>query len=196
MSQPLKIDFKILSYWRCGTGAGRGSELDAACARDADGLPYIPGRQVRGLLRDAVRRLAALSRREDGFVEALFGATGPAAAIGEGDGRLEIESARIPDPDRALFAGDAATRRMLFTALSSTRIDERGVAAERTLRREEVALPMRLEATIEALPNAPPDWRETLIEAAALIEGVGARRTRGLGRAIVTCGEGETDDRA
>lgn len=194
MNGSLRLTFDILSYWRCGTGSSSGSEIDATCARDTAELPYIPGRQVRGLLRDAVRRLDELDPDGPQMESDLF--DGPAdQAIGKSGGLLEVESAHMADPDRSLFAGDAAARAELFTALSSTRIDERGVAAERTLRREEVAIPMRLEASVTALPGASLNWRETLIEAAALIEGVGAKRTRGLGRVIVDCKEEATNAR-
>ena len=54
MSYRLKID--IQSYWHPSTGRGQGSDVDALAHRDKDGIPCLPGRTIKGLLRDAVNR--------------------------------------------------------------------------------------------------------------------------------------------
>ncbi|MEJ2682664.1 MAG: RAMP superfamily CRISPR-associated protein [Gammaproteobacteria bacterium] len=55
MNQLLKITF--LDYWHAGGSHGQGFHTQATVARDHDGLPYLPGRTLKGLLRDAVSQL-------------------------------------------------------------------------------------------------------------------------------------------
>ena len=53
----LRLDFQ--NYWHTGSGQSSGHHLDALCQKDAAGLPYVSGRQLKGLLRHAVRRAEA-----------------------------------------------------------------------------------------------------------------------------------------
>src|SRR5690625_450439 len=52
MNKTLQI--QIFSYWHTGSGMGKGPELDATVIRDSTGLPYLPGRTIKGLLREAL----------------------------------------------------------------------------------------------------------------------------------------------
>ena len=54
----LKITFS--SDWHIGTGGGVPGVSDRAMLRDSEGFPYIPGRTLRGIFRDAHERLFAL----------------------------------------------------------------------------------------------------------------------------------------
>jgi CRISPR/Cas system CMR subunit Cmr4 (Cas7 group RAMP superfamily) len=80
MSYRLKIE--IRSYWHPGTGRGQGSHLDATTHRNARGLPSLPGRTVKGLVRDAVCRWEAFGSFGDSdsvrptITERLFGPAG------------------------------------------------------------------------------------------------------------------------
>ncbi|HQU73367.1 MAG: hypothetical protein KDI06_14050 [Calditrichaeota bacterium] len=47
------------SDWQVGTSTGIPGVSDRALLRDRDGLPFIPGRTLRGVLRDTHRELAA-----------------------------------------------------------------------------------------------------------------------------------------
>ena len=71
-SMTLVVD--IHSYWQSGGGRGQGAVLDATAHRDADGLPVLPGRHLKGLLREA---LEAAERWQwqgyEGLAAKLFG---------------------------------------------------------------------------------------------------------------------------
>ncbi len=56
------LKFRLSSYWHIGSGAGGDAVADSLVNRDAQGLPTIPGRTIKGLLRDAMG-LATLSAR-------------------------------------------------------------------------------------------------------------------------------------
>lgn len=192
--------FDIHSYWHVGTGRGLGPSADAVAFRDAAGLPCVPGREVKGLLREAV----ALAERLG-----LYGPTpGPAerwfgTAIPEEDreralermryttlpGALTVGSACLGDsPDatrawRAWAAQQPAQIAALFRPFASTKLDERGVADDQTLRAVEVVVPVRLRAEVEG-PN--DDWPDQLARALSFVDGLGAHRNRGFGRVTVT----------
>ena len=103
LSATLVLDFQ--TYWHCGTGRGGGVAIDAGVARDQHLLPMVPGRTIKGVLRDAVRQYEALGHAQQttGWTEALFGSWGfePAGAANATPtpryatipGRLQISSA-------------------------------------------------------------------------------------------------------
>ena len=48
----MKITLKFYSAWAIGSGKG-GESKDSIILRDDNDLPFIPGRTLKGLLRDA-----------------------------------------------------------------------------------------------------------------------------------------------
>ncbi len=196
------VQIQFTSDWHCGTGQGDDSGADRTIARDVDGLPYVPAKELKGIWRDASERAAY--GLDDGcpgpwsaLVDRIFGQ-------GAGKGR---------DPDQAcalISAGDArlvaqwraalqrsddsetdAARRMMRDGLTLTRfgvaIDgSTGTARDDMLREIEVAragLILEAEATISV-----PTWQTTLVLLAGLrlVEHIGAKRRRGLGRCQIT----------
>ena len=57
MSLTLTFQIKMTSDYHVGAGYGRGTELDSALLRDADGVPVLRGTALNGLLRDGLWRL-------------------------------------------------------------------------------------------------------------------------------------------
>ena len=184
----------IHGWWQPGTGRGSGAHLDALAHPDAEGIPELPGRTVKGLLRDAVKRAEELRWIEEGLTESLFGREADREGNGSAPGALRISSARLPDNERLWLASQAgqAALRQLFTDLASTAIDaDTGSARAASLRAIQVVLPLKLESRIETLPGheLPNDWSETLRKALPLIRAVGSGRSRGLGRATLNLEE-------
>lgn len=209
----LRIDFH--GFWHCGTGRGASAAIDAVVTRDHLGLPYVPGRTIRGVLRDAVRQFEA-SGRFSGFERALFGSQGyvptagreePTHEPGTDPGRLTITSATMEPAivdwfeahRRAgtLHGGQAeAARATLFQTLAMTAIDETtGTAADKTLRTVEVVVPLTLRASVglraahpgvAASPAIDTEWTDAVRQACVLVGALGAGRKRGLGRCLIT----------
>ncbi|WP_172202829.1 RAMP superfamily CRISPR-associated protein [Niveibacterium sp. COAC-50] len=180
-------------FWHSGSGRGTGNLIDASIDRDAARLPYLPGRQLKGLLREALATLESLGHVATGNTSALFG-EGADADAGETrhdskPGALQVSDARLPEPIVAwLQAGnqrDAAKLRAELTRpIFATTIDEAsGTARDQSLRSTEVTIPLTLEAQIEG-PDSD-DWVATLNRALPLIRAAGAHRSRGLGRCTV-----------
>lgn len=186
----LKID--IMSFWHAGTGRNAGHYVDAVAHTDRFGLPCLPGRTLKGVVRDAVWHLEQWGHVNPGTSVTLFGSESEGqSALETVPGLLMFSDAELPADVRAYLALDsnAELRRRLFSELFATKIDHSsGTAADQSLRGIEVVVPLCLSATVEAR-NGAADWRGTLTRALPLIRAVGAHRTRGLGRVAITLQE-------
>ncbi len=206
----ISIEFK--GYWHAGSGRGTGHHLDAICERDTNGLPYLPGKQLKGLLRQAVAR----AEDWDWFSQHTI-PSGPMLSLEDllfgsesqqqsrylsQPGMLQVHSAELPEAERLWLAQpeQASQRQALFDELFSTAIDEEtGSASNGSLRGIEVCLPsiliaeVRLQITAldEDLRKQQQMWLDNPLawqvieEASTLIDAVGAHRNRGLGEAQV-----------
>ncbi len=192
----LKVD--IRSYWLPGTGRTSGALIDGTAHRDAHGLPVLPGRHLKGLLRDAMERVALWGW--PGYADLpreLFGdRTEEGSHSLPNKGSLRISDARLPTEITPWLQSEEGrdARLKMFRTLSSTAIDNEdvtGSAKDKSLRVLEVVIPLELTARLEPSPGATPphEWAQRLNAVLPLISAVGAHRNRGLGRAILTLEE-------
>ena len=65
----LKIQF--FSPWHCGSGLSAGADTDALVIKNPQGLPFVPGKTIKGLVREAVEDYAALKGEEIKLDEAF-----------------------------------------------------------------------------------------------------------------------------
>lgn len=186
----MRLRIEFLSFWRTGSGKGLAGRVDLRTARDADGLPYVPGRHLRGILREAVREAEGYHWFEPSEAR-LFGTRDISPGGAGAKGTLRVDSARMLATDRAALADldesmCLAAKEHLFAQRRSTAIDRAtGGALQHSLRVEEVAIPLLLEARITKAGTGD-DWRETIKAALPLIRAMGADRSRGLGRCRIT----------
>lgn len=205
-----ELHIHLHGYWHAGAGRSSGHHLDALCERD-DGLPILPGRQLKGVLRDAVRRAEAWGWLQDidlpsgpasDHQSLLFGSSNQAEGrFSTSPGMLLVGSAHLPEAERLWLSqpGQAAVRSALFDELFSTAINEHGSALAQSLRGLEVAIPAPLAASLELGVTAQqPGHRQQqqayldsgrawqVLEAALpLLDHIGAHRSRGLGECTV-----------
>jgi hypothetical protein len=197
MSENRRLVVQLLDFWHCGTGKGSGEYLDALVDRDSDRLPFVPGKMLKGLLRDAVGLCEAWNHVPRNSQCILFGSDAfdrderqPAQPAEPGT--LWVSSARLPEDLAHWLRKSPGPRQALFRDLFATAVDpETGAAVNRSLRGMEVAVPLRLEAEIGPLPerNPPADWQTTLKTALPLVRAVGHQRSRGLGRCVIEFAE-------
>ncbi|NLF17971.1 MAG: hypothetical protein GX595_12085 [Lentisphaerae bacterium] len=184
--QAVHLRVCFLSYWHAGSGLGRGAELDALVLKDARGLPYLPGRTVKGLLREGMQCCEDVGVLPRGRTAEIFGVpTVKDAPDSSVPGRLFFSDARLPREDHEWLGGaeGADDRRALYDAFAATRIDSRGLAVDHTLRTIELCVPVELVATVS---GAEGDWPADLQRACSLVRGAGSHRSRGLGRCEMT----------
>ena len=179
-----RIRFELVEYWHAGSGAGRGPRVDAAVVRTAAGLPYLPGKTVRGLLRDAFE----LARNHPAVaplaIDAMFGREDEQGLVRLSDATLGEEAERWAHSAR----GEPEA---FFDLVRSTAVDRTtGQAAKGTLRSIEVAVPVELEATLYCLDGFDPG-PESLSAALSFLRSLGANRRRGLGRVRATLAAAE-----
>jgi hypothetical protein len=187
---------ELLDTWHVGTGRSRGQHLDAVVERDAQGLPFLPGRTLRGLLRDAAECLAAWGHVSEATLHALFGelsdVEGPGPSVRSRPGALRLSDARLSPELAAWLAapGNASLRQALYLESFQTAIDPKtGVPKPHTLRGIELTVPLSLQAELEVVGLSEAQTQEALQLLAAclpLVRAVGAHTSRGHGRAQIS----------
>jgi len=168
---------------------------------DRHGLPYLPGKTLRGLLHDGFFRLETWGSCPEllakGITEVFFGS---GAFEGDGEdavpreettpGCIYVSNATLPANVAAWLAGEdgAAYRSRLFREHFSTAINENGVAEQKSLRGLQVTVPLQLHACISVLDETriPKHWKKTVSAVLPLLRCAGAHRSRGFGRCSIT----------
>lgn len=187
----MKIAIKFFTYWHCGSGESGGSSVDALVARDAKGLPYIPGKTLKGHIREMAESL----ENSCTFVNKCFGGSSNDGKDGqerdvcyddkykEKEGECYFSNATIEEDIRKELTP------YLFKTISSTQIDEKGLAVTGSLREIEVVVPITLYASIENCEN-----EELMKKAFSQVKRMGLNRTRGLGRCEITLDRRKRND--
>jgi len=183
------IKIELLSFWHVGSGLGRGADVDALVLKSGDGLPFIPGRTMKGLLREGVQNAEDVGHVPVGRTHALFGR--PAAnkdVAGSKPGCLQFSDACLPEDECNVLAQEncCVLKAELYSPFASTQLDSRGIAVDHSLRTVELTVPVTLEGRVSGPENG--DWQEDLKKAAPLVRALGCHRNRGLGRCRVTVG--------
>lgn len=199
------LRFELHDYWHSSAGQAVRAGLNATVVRK-DGLPYIPGRTVKGLLREALTQAEGFGAVPEGATEWLCGvSTKPVPQtvrdlaedrFGTEAAALVVDDAALPS-DWMLWARTDEGRAMLEDigmVLHTTAIDREGQVIDKTLRSIEVMPPMRLHAPLALMPQVgcvpgwakDVGWHKVIRTAVPLLRAVGSRRNRGLGRATVT----------
>ncbi|GAB4322782.1 MAG: hypothetical protein Kow0091_30140 [Geminocystis sp.] len=190
----------MLSDWHIGLGQSKG-DVDAIVQRDRDGLPYIPGKTLTGILRDSCE-LAALgldNGNEKGvwsqWVDFLFG-TQPALEEGAIESSpqpaiVSLRSAHFPDSLKNALSVNTKVKDAIAFIKPGISIDnDTGCAKTDFLRFEEM---IRKGAILDAKDcqiNYPADISDDdkkrvealLLAGAKLTERIGGKRRRGAGK--------------
>lgn len=173
----IKYKIEIHTTWHCGSGLSRGADVDALAVKDNDGLPFIPGKTIKGLLREAVEDYLTLSGNID--KEQLFVQT-----FGTVDERSVtfFGNAVLAEGERKAILSDDITQYM-YQTIASTALDSEGIAKEHSLRKMEVVIPCTLYGTISGVPE---EMQTPIEKAMGLVKCIGVNRNRGLGRCTMS----------
>ena len=185
------------SEWLIAGGESTLGTADMAPMRDVEGLPTIPGRTLRGLLREAVSLIDDCER--SAHTQRIFGTRKSATdTANEGDGTLRVSNALLidniakdcntTDARAELFATIRRTalnttdaRADLFATIRRTALNTATRSAKTgSLREMEVAIAgLELVADLECATDFD---LQLLAFAAGLVRSLGHSRSRGLGR--------------
>lgn len=65
MTKTINITIRFFSQWHCGSGTSAGADVDELVVKDKNGMPYIPGKTLKGLIREAVEDYVSFSSQRD-----------------------------------------------------------------------------------------------------------------------------------
>lgn len=193
------VTFDIKSDWVVGSGKEGGAYADSLCLKNNDGLPYIPGKSLKGLFREAFHSAANNEWFDREILSLLFGTENDSGL--EQQGVIQISSANLSTEESHYIKSKNAAKHLYrviqFTAINKTT----GTAKKSSLRSMEVTVPMTLTAQI-GINTAHPSYQKLdqrsqidqhfaqwLTDASTLITEFGGKRHRGLGKVIVSVRE-------
>ncbi len=78
----MKYSIQFHDYWCTASGLSGGAKADILTLKDTDGLPYVPGRTIKGLLREAAETICA-------FDDSMISAEQITAIFGSNDDKDE-----------------------------------------------------------------------------------------------------------
>lgn len=181
-----EINYKIKFYseWHCGSGLTSGSDLDALVVKDAGGFPFIPGKTLKGLLKEAAVEMINLkceNPEKSTFITEFFGYFDDKKA----------EKSKIHTNGKAFFSNAVLSAELrkeakesglidyFYRDVASTAIGDNGIAEKGSLRRMQTVIPCELVATISGVDKK---YEIDLIQCLKYIKRLGQNRNHGLGR--------------
>ena len=164
----MQIEIEFFDYWHCSSGSSGGSRADLLVVKDDRGLPYVPGKTIKGHIKE----IAELMGNSE-FLDICFGSND------NREGECYFSNATInEDIDKELIP-------YLYKTISSTKIDENGLAVDNTLREIEVVVPLKLYANIE-FEGESKKYKKEIKDALSQVKRMGLNRNRGLGRCEIS----------
>lgn len=196
--EPFILQFTLQSAATFGRGDGVAGLVDEEIEHDADGLPYLRGRTLKGLLAEECANvlyaleLQGKAARWRDLAYTMFGKPGSLLAD---IGTLRVGDARLPDELRQALKAIIARKEMtideVLAALTSIRrqtsLNEYGGPERGSLRSMRVILPgTTFEAMLEF--SATPDKDALALLSACVLawRRAGMSRNRGRGRLVAS----------
>ncbi len=177
-----KIEFH--TDWHCGSGLAAGADVDALVVKDENGMPFVPGKTMKGLIREAVEEIRHLQGKDlnDTELAEAFGSEVEKEKYDVRRGTMFFANAELcKDEYDAIVSNKAA--RFMYRDIASTAIDENGIAKEHSLRKIEVVVPCTLHGAIYGVPE---DLVDEIKKSIGFIKRMGQNRNRGLGRCTIS----------
>lgn len=175
-----KIEF--FSRWHCGSGLSAGSDVDALVVKDKNGMPFIPGKTLKGLIREAMEDYLTLSGKDNEYEVSVRTMLGTLDEKNLAKGTAFFSNAALSKNEYDEIVRCNA-QEFIFKSVSSTAIGKDGVADDHSLRRTQVVVPCTLEAEILNIPDNLVFATEASL---SMIKRIGLDRNRGLGRCQLT----------
>lgn len=173
------IDYSIqfYGYWHIGSGLSGGTKADNLVLKDPNNLPFIPGKTIKGLFRNAAQELVAFSSSfiNEEIAKKAFGSEGTNE---DSSSSIFFSDAQL-DRSEAMQLISEKLSENLFEIISSTKINKQGTAEDKSLRQMEVTIPLTLFGSIQVFEG---EFTELILKSASMIKYLGLNRNRGLGR--------------
>lgn len=167
----MKIKITFFDYWHLSSGISAGAELDSLVVKDEFNLPYVPGKTVKGLVREMAECIDIDKTNE------LFGSEGDKMA------KVYFSNLVFKEDVHDYLVNNSELKDYLYSKITSTKIDKKGIAQKDTLREIEVVIPLELYGNVEC--ENSEDY-ELIEKSIAMIKQIGLARNRGLGRCQIS----------
>ena len=178
----INYKIKFLSDWHIGSGLGAGAETDAEILKNSDGLPYIPGKTIKGLLKNACNDIADINdlKISKETINQIFGKYADKTDKSVAGSAIFGNATICIDESKEII--ENGLEKYLFKNISSTAIDENtGIASPKSLRSMEICMPITLNGSIEI----DEKHKEAITLASKWVRHIGVNRNRGLGRCTI-----------
>lgn len=173
----IKYTIEFFSDWHCGSGLAAGADVDALVVKDNNNLPYVPGKTIKGLVREAVENIASFRGEQiDDKINKAFGFFDDKDCSCKGE--MFFTNAELEQEEAKTIVG-RDLQKYLYRSIASTSIDNKGVAKNHSLRKMEVVVPCKLEGTIKCVPS---EIMGEILDGLKFVKRLGVNRNRGLGR--------------
>lgn len=173
----IEYTIQFYSQWHCGSGLSAGADVDELTIKDKSLMPFVPGKTMKGLIREAVENYVQFTGMTDKeqLVDYTFGNLTNGENI---TGSAHFGNAVLADEEYRAIVGNKA-QKYLYNKVTTTAIDTDGVAKEHSLRSMETVVPCTLHGSITGVSD---EMADTLCASLRLIKRLGQKRNRGLGR--------------
>lgn len=184
----LTIKLEIFDYWNISSGLSSGMDVSSLVVKK-EGLPLLPGRTFKGLLKDAAMTLSKLPGPvlEPDALYSIFG----------------IENKPWQSTKSNFFFSDLTLSSVetdeikkyqlepwLYNSMAFTAMEPSGKVKDRSLRKTEFTIPLTLHGSIEFpedLETSENDkYTKIIQDSLRYIKRLGTSRTRGFGRCLFT----------
>jgi CRISPR/Cas system CSM-associated protein Csm3 (group 7 of RAMP superfamily) len=180
----MEIRYKIefLSDWHIGSGLDAGADADNIVLKDENNLPYIPGKTLKGLLKDALNEMANVGKVKKELIDKIFGGvTENGSTIA---GKAFFKDAVLPENEQKEIIENNLSD-LLYRNIASTKINKKGVAEKNSLRTIQVTIPAVMYSNI-ILKEDITGAEELFEKAFKWLRYIGVNRNRGLGKCIIS----------
>ena len=183
----IKVTAEFQTYWQISTGRGAGYFMDSVIDKDLNDLPYVSGKSLKGIFRSAVEKIDTWQPNAKIQPEVLFGSASHTTQRDNTEaGALLFSNLQLSEIEIQQLNQNPLLKSLLTQAVSSTKIDENtGVAEDKSLRTQQVAVPLILQGEISLSDQASVSLQEAfnqLNQAASLVTHIGTKKSRGYGQ--------------
>ncbi len=169
----------LFSDWHCGSGQSSGPDSDKLVKKDKYGLPIIPGRTIKGLLKEAAYDLFKDTDGFSEFVKSCFGSKSDSKDP-VSKNVFHYSNANLPAIEINYLKGKPNEISKLYRNIPFNRImEETGTTDENSLHSMQVTIPLTLNGKIMNIPKAYLSQIEACMK---MIKRLGNKRNRGFGR--------------
>ncbi len=182
----IKYKIEFFTYWHCGSGLAAGADVDELVVKDENGLPYVPGKTLKGLIRGAAETIKNFDAKYSTMdIEKIFGyrqnKIDKKTVAGQLQGKVFFSNAILAEGEQCVITDEL--KRFLYHSVSSTAIGDDGIAKDFSLRKIEMVVPCTLHAEIMDLPDGAEDL---ILDSLNYIKRLGLGRNRGYGRCKIS----------